>query len=252
MATDELKFRFDPSLVRTIREAEHLVVLTGAGVSKESGVPTFREAQTGLWAQFEPTELATPGAFQRDPKLVWEWYQWRRSLVAGASPNPGHTALVQMEERSPSFIVITQNIDGFHQQAGSRNVIELHGNIKRNKCAREGTIIQHWTDDGTIPPKCPDCGSYLRPDVVWFGENLPPQALRAAVEATEEADVFFSIGTSAVVEPAASLPLIARQAGATLVEINPDPTPVTGHADYVLQGPSGVILPVLVAHIWDS
>ena len=238
-------------MLLAIRGAERLVALTGAGVSKESGIPTFREAQTGLWAQYDPTELATPQAFQRDPKLVWEWYQWRRSLVGGAQPNPGHTALVTMAVQSPSLVLITQNIDGFHQQAGSRNVVELHGSIQRNKCSQENTIVQEWVDDGSIPPRCPDCGSFLRPDVVWFGENLPPSAIQAAVQAAQEANVFFSIGTSAVVEPAASLPLIAQQAGAVLVEINPDHTPVTSHADYVLQGPSGVILPELVAQTWN-
>jgi NAD-dependent deacetylase len=243
---------FDPAVLQIIRDAERLVALTGAGVSKESGIPTFREAQTGLWAQYDPTELATPQAFQRDPKLVWEWYQWRRSLFAEAHPNPGHTALAAMEAHARSLVLITQNIDGFHQQAGSRNVIELHGSIQRNKCFKENTIIHNWVEDGNIPPRCPNCGSPLRPDVVWFGENLPPRAIQAAVQAAQEADVFLSIGTSAVVEPAASLPLIARQAGAVLVEINPDRTPVTAHADYVLQGPSGVILPELVAQTWNK
>ena len=233
-------------LIKTLRSAPYVVVLTGAGVSAESGVPTFRDAQTGLWAKYSPEELATSQAFRRNPKLVWEWYAWRRELVAGAQPNPGHLALAELEQRLPNFTLITQNVDGLHQRAGSRKVIELHGNINRIKCFEEEEIIDSWPPTSEAPPRCPRCGGYLRPDVVWFGETLPPQALQAAFEAAQQGDLFFSIGTSALVQPAASLPLVALQAAAAVVEINPDTTPLTWRATYVLSGPAGQILPALL------
>ncbi|HKJ27931.1 MAG TPA: NAD-dependent deacylase [Anaerolineales bacterium] len=242
---------FDEKMIDQIRQAGRIAALTGAGISKESGIPTFREAQTGLWAQYEPTELATPQAFRRNPELVWEWYQWRRGLVREAQPNPGHKALVQMAAVVPQFSLITQNVDGFHQMAGSRDVIELHGSIMRTKCFTEGVVVEDWQNDGAVPPKCPRCGGLLRPDVVWFGENLPVEAIGRAVEAAESVEVFFSIGTSAVVEPAASLPRVAKQAGGLVIEINPDATPLTPLADYHLKGPSGVVLPDLIQQVWD-
>ena len=162
-----------PKLIETLRSARYVVVLTGAGVSAESNIPTFREAQTGLWSKYSPEELATPQAFQRNPKLVWEWYAWRRELVAQATPNPGHLALAELEQRVPKFSLITQNVDGLHRRTGSRNVIELHGNINRTKCFDEGDIIDSWPPTAELPPRCPRCGGYLRPDVVWFGETLP-------------------------------------------------------------------------------
>lgn len=243
---------FDPDLIQTLREADHIVMLTGAGVSKESGIPTFREAQTGLWAQYDPMELATPQAFGRNPQLVWEWYAWRRSLVAEASPNTGHQAIVRMAKLAPRLTLITQNVDGLHQRAGSRNVIELHGSIQRTKCAGEGTIVESWAEDGSIPPHCPHCGGLLRPDVVWFGENLPAEAIEDAWEAAENADVFFSVGTSGLVEPAASLPRIALSRDAMVVEINTVATPLTINAHYAIQGASGEILPELVAQVWPE
>ena len=243
--------KIDPDLVHLLKKSHRIAVLTGAGISKESGIPTFREAQTGLWENYEPTELATPQAFKRNPKLVWEWYMWRRSLVTRANPNPGHIALVQFGEKIPHFILITQNVDGLHQRAGSQNVIELHGNIMRTKCFDHGHLVEEWVNDNHIPPLCPICGGKLRPDVVWFGENLPSEALERAANAAFNTDVFFSIGTSALVEPAASLPYRARQAGAVLVEINPQQTPLTEVADFVFTGPSGTILPELVHQIWS-
>lgn len=233
-------------LIETLGSAWYVVVLTGSGVSAESGVPTFREAQTGLWAKYDPMELATPQAFQRNPQLVWEWYEWRRELVTQAKPNPGHLALAELEQRMPQFTLITQNVDGLHQRAGNRNVIELHGNINRTKCFAEGDIIDSWTSTTDLPPRCPRCGSPLRPDVVWFGETLPPQALDAALEAARQCDLFFSIGTSSLVQPAASLPLIALQNNIPTVEINPSPTPITTQVTYALPGPAGEILPALV------
>lgn len=239
-------------LIESLRMARHIVVLTGAGVSAESGVPTFRDAQTGLWAQYRPEDLATPEAFQRDPGLVWAWYAWRRALVEGGKPNPGHFALVELERRVPRLTLITQNVDGLHQQAGSRAVIELHGNIRRTKCSRENLVIDEWVDTGEVPPRCPRCGGRLRPDVVWFGEALPPAALRIAIEASQACDLFFSIGTSALVEPAASLPHLALAQGAVVVEINPTVTPLTSAAMYVLPGPSGQVLPELIRAAWPD
>jgi len=242
---------FDLKMLEQICQAERVAALTGAGGSKESGIPTFREAQTGLWAQYEPTELATPHAFRRNPKLVWEWYEWRRGLVRQSQPNPGHYALAQMARKFPKFDLITQNVDGLHQLAGSEDVIELHGNIMRTKCFDEEVVVDAWHEDGSIPPKCPRCGGLLRPDVVWFGESLPYDAIDRALDAAQLAEVFFSIGTSAVVEPAASLPRLAQQAGALVIEINPDRTPLTPLADFYLQGPSGEVLPRLVEQLWD-
>ncbi len=233
-------------LIEALRSARHVAVLTGAGISAESGVPTFREAQTGLWARYSPEELATRDAFRRQPQLVWEWYEWRRGLVSQARPNPGHLALVELERRVPHFTLITQNVDGLHQRAGSRDVVELHGNIHRTKCYVEETIVDEWPDTGEIPPRCPTCGGPLRPDVVWFGESLPEAALFAAVEASRACDLFLSIGTSALVQPAASLPYEAIRRGVVTVEINPDETPLTPHVSYSLRGPAGRILPALV------
>jgi NAD-dependent deacetylase len=232
-----------------------VAVLTGAGISAESGVPTFREAQTGLWRRYRAEDLATPEAFRRNPRLVWEWYAWRRELVSRAQPNPGHLAIVEMEARFPSFTLITQNVDGLHQRAGSGQrfpMIELHGNIQRTKCSRENCLVEDWKETDDIPPRCPYCGDLLRPDVVWFGENLPQNALHTAMEAAQGCDLFFSIGTSGLVEPAASLPYRALQAGACVVEVNPNPTSLTSQASYVLSGPSEGILPALVQTVWAA
>jgi NAD-dependent deacetylase len=229
-----------------------LVALTGAGASQESGLRTFRDAQAGLWAQYKPEDLASPAAFARDPKLVWDWYAWRREAVKGVRPNPGHYALVQLEERVPNFFLITQNVDGLHRMAGNQNVLELHGNIQRVRCAECSTFAETWGDDSESVPKCVDCGGLLRPDVVWFGEALPRDQLEAAVEASRSCDVFLSIGTSGVVQPAASLAYAARNRGAVLVEINLEPTPLTPKADYFLQGKSGEVLPDLVDDVWGS
>lgn len=238
--------RLPPEIRQRLAAAKSVTVLTGAGVSAESGVPTFRDAQTGLWAQYNPEDLATPRAFQRNPRLVWEWYDWRRKLVANAEPNPAHFALAEMEKLFPNFHLITQNVDSLHQRAGSRAVIELHGNITRTKCFKEGTIISKWLENGDVPPKCPNCGGPLRPDVVWFEEALPEMEMTQALRASTSCDVFFSIGTAAVVYPAASLPFEALHTGAMVVEINPQPTPLTDKASFVLAGPAGVVLPVLL------
>jgi NAD-dependent deacetylase len=233
-------------LIQKLVKAKRVTVLTGAGVSAESGVPTFRDAQTGLWAQYRPEDLATPRAFRRNPRLVWEWYEWRRKLVADAKPNPAHLALVELEQLFPLFHLITQNVDGLHQRAGSRCVVELHGNLTRTKCFEEGTIIPSWNETGEVPPKCPNCGGLLRPDVVWFEEPMPEAEMQLATTASTTCDVFFSIGTSTVVYPAAALPSEALGSGATVVEINPQPTPLTAQAHFALAGAAGVVLPELV------
>ncbi len=238
---------FPVALLNALRQAQRIAVLTGAGISAESGVPTFRDAQTGLWAQYRPEDLATPEAFRRNPKLVWEWYSWRREMVAKVEPNAGHRALATWETLTPTFTLITQNVDGLHQRAGSRNVLELHGNITRTKCFDEETLVIGWPDTGEISPCCPQCGGRLRPDVVWFGESLPTQIFDQAITATEECEVFLSIGTSALVYPAASLPEKALARGAIVVEINPQPTPFSAQATYSLRGPAGTILPQLLA-----
>jgi NAD-dependent deacetylase len=239
-------------LIRKLTSAKSVTVLTGSGVSAESGVPTFRDAQTGLWAKYRPEELATPRAFRRNPRLVWEWYEWRRRLVADARPNPAHLALVEMETLFPRFQLITQNVDGLHHRAGSRNVVELHGNITRTKCFDEGTIVSSWKDTGDVPPKCPKCGSLLRPDVVWFEEPMPESEMKLAEQASTTCDVFLSVGTSTVVYPAAALPSEALRSGATVVEINPQPTPFTAQAHFALAGAAGVVLPELIAAVKAS
>ncbi|HAO33225.1 MAG TPA: NAD-dependent deacylase [Candidatus Competibacter sp.] len=240
------------ALIARLRNARRVAVLTGAGISAESGVPTFREAQTGLWARYNPEDLATPDAFQRDPKLVWEWYTWRRERVRQAQPNAGHHALVEMERHIAEFWLITQNVDGLHRRAGSHQLLELHGNLFRAKCFSEDRPVESWMDGDEIPPRCPRCGGLLRPDVVWFGEMLPTDALHAAQHAAATAEVFFSIGTSALVYPAAELPLTALAAGATVVEINPQPTPLSARVTYSLNGPAGAVLPALVAQTWAA
>ena len=234
------------SLIQKLRIAKHVAVLTGAGISAESGVPTFREAQTGLWAQYDPQELATPQAFERNPKLVWDWYAWRRELVLQASPNPGHLALAELAALLPKLTLITQNVDGLHQRAGSRDVIALHGNIMETKCLEYEHLVESWPKSDAVPPCCPICGSLLRPNVVWFGETLPATALQTAVQAAQSCDLFLAIGTSAMVQPAASLPMIALEHGATTVEINPQSTSLTRRMDFALSGAAGTFIPALV------
>lgn len=234
-----------PDLARRISAARAIVAFTGAGVSAESGVPTFRGTD-GIWSKLKPEELASMNAFMKNPAMVWEWYAHRKKIMSGITPNPGHNALVRMENLAPSFAVITQNIDNLHRRAGSRRIYELHGNIERNYCMKCGTAYgSEFAVAETGLPLCPSCGGLVRPDVVWFGEMLPEDEWNASVRAAEGADLFMSIGTSAAVYPAASLPLIARRSGAYIVEINPEPTPLTPQADEFLQGPSGVILPLL-------
>nr|MBN2276874.1 NAD-dependent deacylase [candidate division Zixibacteria bacterium] len=232
-------------LIQILKKAKRVAVLTGAGISAESGVPTFR-GKEGLWAKFRPEELATPEAFMDNPRLVWEWYLFRRNLIKEVDPNPGHYALAEMEKRFEDFTLITQNVDGLHRRAGSKNVLELHGNITRNKCFECGQPFKGDIDLSVKElPRC-ECGGRIRPDVVWFGELLPPEALNGAIEAASRAELFFSIGTSALVHPAASMPMTARSQGARLVEVNLEPTPLSDLADWAFHGKSGEILPKIV------
>jgi NAD-dependent deacetylase len=238
---------FSDKLINALKNARKVAVLTGAGISAESGVPTFR-GEEGLWKKFRPEELANYDAFMRNPELVWEWYQWRRSMIYDIEPNPGHYALVELGKKY-DLTLITQNIDGLHEKAGSTNIIELHGNIRRNKCATCGRMY-----DGEISVEQKDlvkcrCGGNIRPDVVWFGEALPAEAFRNAFQAAETCDVFFSVGTSALVQPAAQLPLTAKESGAFVVEVNPDRTVITAYLDEHLHGPSGEIMPRLLEQL---
>lgn len=237
------------ALIERLRNAKRVCVLTGAGVSAESGVPTFRDAQTGLWAQYRPEDLATPTAFRRNPRLVWEWYEWRRQLVADAKPNPAHLTLAEMGKLFSTFQLITQNVDGLHQRGGSSDVIELHGNITRTKCSDEDIIVSSWPKTDHVPPKCPRCGGLLRPDVVWFEEAMPEKEMFLARQASTACDIFFAVGTSAMVQPAASLPMEALYHGAILVEINPQRTSLTGRAHFALSGSAGSVLPELIRRI---
>ncbi len=226
-----------------LSSARSVVVLTGAGVSAESGVPTFRGPE-GLWRNFRPEELATPQAFWRDPKLVWEWYDWRRSIIAPLKPNPGHYAISELEKRVPEFLLVTQNVDGLHRLAGSAKLVELHGNIWFARCVEEGTVTENRVL-ATIPPKC-GCGALLRPHVVWFGESLDEDDFKTAVEAARNCDVMIVAGTSSVVQPAASLAGLAKDSGAFVVEVNTDETPITGFVDVCIRCASGEMLPMLV------
>ncbi len=215
-----------------------LVVLTGAGVSAESGVPTFRGAG-GLWRRYRAQDLATPAAFQRDPRLVWEFYAWRREVVAGCRPNAAHRLLAEMERALGDLTLITQNVDGLHQEAGSRKVLELHGSLWRLRCTR---CPHRWEDRQVplpeLPPRCSRCGALARPDVVWFGEPLDPEVVEEAIAACQRARTMLVIGTSAQVSPAADLPLIAAGRGARVVEINLEDTPLTPMVDEALRGPA--------------
>jgi len=243
---------FPDELIQFLRKAERVAALTGAGVSQESGLRTFRDAQTGLWSQYKPTELASPKAYEKNPKLVWDWYAMRRAKVREVEPNPGHYALVEMSHRIPDFSLITQNVDNLHRKAGSPHVIELHGNLQRVRCSSCGERPETWEDaDGDVP-HCESCGSLLRPDVVWFGESLPRAELEAAVQAARACQVFFSIGTSGLVQPAASLAYAAHNRGAVVVEINAEPTPLTHKVDFALHGKSGEIMPALVQAVWGD
>ena len=242
---------FTDTLVERLARARSVAVLTGAGISAESGIATFRDPG-GIWERFKPEELANVRAFLRNPELVQAWYAHRRALVEEAEPNPGHLALAELETMIPDFTLITQNVDDLHRRAGSRNVVELHGNLTRSyciDCRRPATEADLRMLASGEPARCPACGGYLRPDVVWFGEMLPVEAFERAHEAARRAEVFLSIGTSAVVYPAAEIPLVAREHGAYVAEVNVAPSAIAGDVDEVALGPAGTILPRLAAAV---
>jgi len=234
---------------QSLRQAQHVVCLTGAGVSAESGVATFRDSQTGLWSRFDPAQLASQAGFAADPGLVWRWYMERLATVEQVTPNPGHYALAQLEQRLPQFTFFTQNVDDLHERAGSQTVWHLHGSITRfccNRCTREHSL-QPAERAQPLPPRCQHCGDLVRPAVVWFGELLPHEILQRAWQAVEGCDVFLVVGTSGVVYPAAQLPFTAQQFGAQVIDVNPEPSPISRSADLFLQGQSGSLLPQIVA-----
>lgn len=233
------------TLIQKLESAKDVTVLTGAGISAESGVPTFR-GEDGLWKKFRPEELATMEGFLQNPEIVWEWYEYRRKLISEVEPNPAHYALRDLEKMVDRFSLITQNIDGLHQKAGSQKVIELHGNIRRNKCILCGKVyIDLEFESKEIPPRC-QCEGMIRPDVVWFGEMLPQEALKAAFDASQHCDIFMSIGTSALVSPASQLPLVALRSKTYVVEINLEPTPISNLVHESILGKAGEILPSLI------
>jgi NAD-dependent deacetylase len=230
-------------VAEVLENAEYLIAVTGAGISRESNVPTFRGAD-GLWRNYNAMELATPDAFRRNPSLVWEWYSWRQGLIAGCDPNPGHVTLFKWEDLGLLKALITQNVDGLHRRAGSKNILEVHGDlwaVKCTSCSYKGRL--EAPAEGI--PTCPDCGGNLRPDVVWFGESLDRSVISKVYTELEKADVCLVIGTSALVQPAASFPLVVKQRGGIIIEINIEQTPLTNSVDYHLSGKSGEVLPLL-------
>jgi len=260
-------------LATALREARHIVVFTGAGVSAESGIPTFRDALTCLWSRFDAMALATPEAFLADPALVWGWYEWRRLKVRQARPNPAHHAIADLAHRVPRLTLVTQNVDDLHERASSPAeacpVLHLHGSLHQPRCFNCGTPFEPPTDAAAVadrnapagwrpqaldadgqrlpPPPCPACGGLIRPGVVWFGESLPAHALAAAFDAAEHCDLLLSVGTSGVVEPAASIPRVAARAGAWVLHVNPQPVAVGGAKVRQLNGAAGTVLPELAS-----
>jgi len=233
------------ALKNAIKGAERVTVLTGAGISAESGVPTFR-GEGGLWRNHDVMELATPYAFERDPELVWEFYNWRRDLISKLTFNPAHKALVDLERIKPSFTLISQNVDGLHLLAGSKNLLEIHGNLWKVRCTRCNEITLDLSPDMGPLPKCKTCGSLLRPHVVWFGESLDGELLNRAVDASKNCDIMLVIGTSSVVQPASSLAFQAKDGGAIVAEINLEATPNSQFMDFAFHGKAGEIVPRLL------
>ncbi len=240
-----------------LKKASHVVVFTGAGVSAESGIPTFRDALSGLWARFDPMDLATPDAFDRDPALVWGWYEWRRLQLSRSRPNPAHDAIAQLETRIPDLTLITQNVDDLHERAGSGSVIHLHGDLHSPRCSVCATLYTLDADTSSVgatkegsriePPRCPQCGSPVRPGVVWFGESLPERAFEHAFDAAGKCDLLLSIGTSGIVQPASLIPELALQHGGHVVHINPQTSPGKHPREASIQGLAGQVLPLLVS-----
>jgi NAD-dependent deacetylase len=233
---------------RLLATARSVAVSTGAGMSRESGIPIFREAPGALWAQYDPDTLATREGFRRDPAMVWRWYAERRAMIARAAPHEGHAALAGMEPLFEDFLLVTQNIDALHERAGSRRLVELHGNIFRFKCFDRDHPAGPPVDDPEVPPRC-ECGSFLRPDVVWFGEPLPEDEMERAYAAIVSCNVLLLVGTSGLVYPAAGLPAVARDCGARIIEVNPEETPQTELADVVIRAGARDVLPGIAARV---
>jgi NAD-dependent deacetylase len=236
-----------------LSQARRVVALTGAGMSQESGVPTFRDALTGWWARYDPMELATPEAYRRDPARVFGWYVYRWRMARRVGPHAGHRALASLEGAFDSLVVVTQNVDGLHRRAGSADIVELHGSLEAFRCAEQGHAFEahrlealNLPEEGDVdPPACEICGRPVRPGVVWFGEPLPPQAVERAWALAGECDAMLVVGTSAVVYPAADLPQVALARGARVIEINPQQTPLTPRADLWWPASAGIALPAL-------
>ncbi len=249
---------FDPVMIQRIRQAQHVVVFTGAGVSQESGIPTFRDALTGLWERYDAQRLATPEAFANEPDLVWGWYEWRRALVLRCEPNAAHDAIASMSDKVVTLTLITQNVDDLHERAGSKNAIHLHGSLHAPRCQACGSLhglpagIPDEPDGGRRqePPECGHCGGRIRPGVVWFGESLPANSWRQAEAAVKSCDVLFSIGTSSLVYPAAELPHQAAAGGACVIQVNPNATELDALAHYNLRGKAGDVMSALVEAVW--
>lgn len=251
-----LSSKIDKALVDAIRLAKSITVLTGAGMSAESGIPTFREAQTGLWEKYDPQELATPEAFEKNPKLVWDWYEWRRNMLSSTRPHAGHFALVEMAKLIPEFHLITQNVDKMHQRSGYDDVIELHGDLFSARYTKTGEkasldffdiyddYIEFWDDFQKYPL------TTIRPNIVWFGEELLSEELSMARQYSESCDVFIVAGTSGQVYPAAALPQLAKDNAALVIEVNPEETSLTEIADYSFRGPVSQWLPAIIDAVW--
>ena len=242
-----MTMNFDKTLIEKLRTSKSIVFFTGAGISAESGIPTFR-GKDGIWNKLKPEELANFDAFLKNPELVWEWYKHRKQIIKESKPNAGHLAIAEAQNIFPKVSVVTQNIDNLHRRAGSKTVYELHGNIERNYCIRCKTFYNEELDFSTGIPKC-KCGGLIRPDVVWFGEFLPEDQFNLSEKAAENGDIFFIIGTSAVVYPAASLIFTAKQSGAYLIEVNIEETEISRFVDKSLFGLSGIILPALIKEV---
>lgn len=241
-----------PRLTELLEAADSVCVLTGSGISAESGIATFRGPE-GLWAKFKPHELANFDAFIRNPELVWEWYTYRKTVISQAQPNAGHHALVEMETLIPDFTLVTQNVDNLHARAGAKKVLELHGNVERSYCIECGVFAADLilAAKGEAP-RCTQCGGLLRPDVVWFGELLPQMVLQEAFRAAERCDLFLCVGTSGLVYPAAGIPLVAREQGSYVVEVNTEPTELSRRCSETLLGKAGEILPLLTNIVRDA
>ncbi|WP_321350361.1 NAD-dependent deacylase [Halopseudomonas oceani] len=251
---------FDQGLLARVRDAQHVVVFTGAGVSAESGIATFRDALSGLWSRFDPMRLATPEAFEDDPELVWGWYEWRRMQVLSTQPNPGHLAIAELAKRVPKLTLVTQNVDDLHERAGSTEVLHLHGSLHQPRCSQCAAPfsmppeppVEPAEGRRLAPPCCERCGGEVRPGVVWFGESLPVDALEAAFAAAAECDLLLSVGTSGVVYPAAQVPEVALRAGAAVVHVNPQPQALGGRHEWLLAGAAGEVLPSLLQAAFDE